>query len=101
MQPPTTGDVYQGETGMIPGNLRAARDALHGSAMLRAAMGDDVVDHYARAAEVEIEEFERVVTDWEIARGFRTGVRVEGSERPAPRAPRDIFGQMKQGSCCL
>ena len=38
--------------------------------MLRAAMGDEVVDHYARAAEVEIEEFERVVTDWEIARGF-------------------------------
>ena len=70
LQPPTKGDVYQGETAMIPGNLRAARDALHGSAMLRAAMGDDVVDHYTRAAEVEIEEFERVVTDWEIARGF-------------------------------
>lgn len=70
LQPPTTGDVYQGETGMIPGNLRAARDALHGSTMLRAAMGDEVVDHYARAAEVEIEEFDRVVTDWEIARGF-------------------------------
>ena len=24
----------------------------------------------ARAAEVEIEEFDQVVTDWEIARGF-------------------------------
>ncbi|MEP2532187.1 glutamine synthetase family protein [Shimia sp.] len=70
LQPPSTGDVYQGDTGMIPGSLRAARDALHGSTMLRAAMGDDVVDHYTRAAEVEIEEFERVVTDWEIARGF-------------------------------
>ncbi|MCK0141144.1 glutamine synthetase family protein [Aliiroseovarius sp. F20344] len=70
LQAPTTGDVYQGDTGMIPGNLSAARDALHGSKMLRAAMGDDVVDHYTRAAEVEIEEFDRVVTDWEIARGF-------------------------------
>jgi glutamine synthetase len=70
LQAPTTGDVYQGDTGMIPGNLSAARDALHGSTMLRAAMGDDVVDHYTRAAEVEIEEFERVVTDWEVARGF-------------------------------
>ncbi|NOD34585.1 MULTISPECIES: glutamine synthetase family protein [unclassified Ruegeria] len=70
LQPPTTGDVYQGDTGMIPGNLRAARDALHSSAMLREAMGDEVVDHYSRAAEVEIEEFERVVTDWEVARGF-------------------------------
>ena len=38
--------------------------------MLRAAMGDYVVDHYTRAAEVEIEDFDRVVTDYEIARGF-------------------------------
>ena len=38
--------------------------------MLRTAMGDDVIDHYARAAEWELEEFDRVVTDWEIARGF-------------------------------
>ncbi|MCK8464487.1 glutamine synthetase family protein [Aliiroseovarius sp. S1339] len=70
LQAPSTGDTYKGDTGMIPGNLQAARDALHGSTMLRAAMGDDVVDHYTRAAEVEIEEFESVVTDWEIARGF-------------------------------
>ncbi|UWQ91521.1 glutamine synthetase family protein [Rhodobacteraceae bacterium M382] len=70
LQPPTVGDVYQGDTGLIPGDLGAARTALHGSDMLRAAMGDDVVDHYARAAEVEIEEFARVVTDWEVARGF-------------------------------
>lgn len=70
LQPPTKGDVYQGETGMIPGTLKDARNALHGSEMLRAAMGDEVVDHYTRAAEVEIEEFERVVTDWEVARGF-------------------------------
>lgn len=38
--------------------------------MLRTAFGDEVITHYARAAEVEIEEFDRVVTDWEIARGF-------------------------------
>jgi len=35
-----------------------------------AALSDDVVDHYIRAAEWEQEEFDRVVTDWEIARGF-------------------------------
>ena len=38
--------------------------------MLREAFGDKVVIHYARAAEVEIEDFNRVVTDYEIARGF-------------------------------
>ncbi len=70
LQAPTKGDVYQGESGMIPGNLREARDALHASTMLRAALGDEAIDHYVRAAEVEIEEFERVVTDYEIARGF-------------------------------
>ena len=40
------------------------------SDMLRDAFGDEVMTHYARAAEVEIEEFNQVVTDWEIARGF-------------------------------
>lgn len=70
LQPAATGDVYQGDSGKIPGSLRDARDALHASSMLRTAMGNDVIDHYARAAEVEIEEFERVVTDWEVARGF-------------------------------
>ena len=38
--------------------------------MLRKAMGDAVIDHYTRAAEWEQEEFDRIVTDWEIARGF-------------------------------
>ena len=70
LQPPAKGDVYQGETGMIPANLRDAAETLKGSAMLRAAMGDDVVDHYTRAATWELEEFDRVVTDWEVARGF-------------------------------
>ncbi len=70
LAPPLSGDAYDGDSGMIPGTLRDARDALAGSHMLRAAMGDDVIDHYARAASWEIEEFDRVVTDYEIARGF-------------------------------
>ncbi len=70
LQPPVQGDAYQGEGGHIPGTLRDAREVLLGSKMLRAAMGDDVVDHYARAALWEIEEFDRVVTDYEVARGF-------------------------------
>jgi glutamine synthetase len=55
---------------MIPQTLRDAMGTLENSKMLRAAMGEDVVDHYTRAAEVEIEDFDRVVTDYEIARGF-------------------------------
>ncbi|MBL4805864.1 MAG: glutamine synthetase [Rhodobacteraceae bacterium] len=67
---PTVGDAYKGDTGMIPQNLRDALETLKNSDMLREALGDDVVTHYSRAAEWELEEFDRVVTDWEIARGF-------------------------------
>ncbi|WP_187432223.1 Glutamate--isopropylamine ligase [Roseobacter fucihabitans] len=68
---PTQGDVYEdAKAADIPQTLRAATETLRGSAMLRAAMGDDVVDHYTRCAEWEQEEFDRAVTDWEIARGF-------------------------------
>lgn len=68
--PPAKGDAYEGSSGMIPQNLRDAREALEGSAMLREAFGDEVIDHYCRAAGWELEEFDRVVTDYEIARGF-------------------------------
>ena len=67
---PAKGDVYQGNTKMIPASLREAKDALSASGMLKSAFGEDVVKHYCRTAEVELEEFDRVVTDWEIARGF-------------------------------
>ena len=66
-----TGDAYEDKVSShIPRTLRDAKEALEKSEFLRTAMGDDVIDHYTRAAEWEQEEFERVVTDWEIARGF-------------------------------
>ena len=70
LQPPSKGDVYQGDGANIPGSLPDARQAMLGSTMLRSAFGDGVIDHYGRAAEVEIEAFDRAITDWEIARGF-------------------------------
>ena len=68
---PFKGDAYADDDALhIPRSLRVAREELLGSAMLREAFGEETVTHYARAAEWEIEEFERVVTDYEIARGF-------------------------------
>jgi glutamine synthetase len=67
---PAKGDVYKGRTAMLPTSLRNARAAMLKSKMLREAFGEAVVRHYARAAEWEIEEFDRVVTDYEVARGF-------------------------------
>ena len=69
--PPVTGDVYGAKrVTEIPSTLRDATATLRKSKMLKAAFGEDVVAHYVRCAEWEQEEFDRVVTDWEIARGF-------------------------------
>lgn len=70
LAPPATGDAYTGKTGRIPQTLRDAYHVFKGSAFLRETFGDMVIDHYARAAEIEIEDFDRVVTDYEVARGF-------------------------------
>jgi len=70
LPPAAEGDQYRTDGAKIPASLAEATHALEQSSMLRAAMGDAVVEHYARAARWEQEEFERAVTDWEIARGF-------------------------------
>ncbi len=71
LPPPLSGDAYKvDEVAKIPTTLRDAAEALRGSEMLRAAFGEGVVDHYVRAAEVELEDFDRVVTDYEVKRGF-------------------------------
>ncbi|TMV60214.1 glutamine synthetase, partial [Thioclava sp. BHET1] len=54
----------------LPRTLSEAAERMSGSAMLRRAFGDDVVDHYTRAARWEVEEQGRVVTDWELRRGL-------------------------------
>ena len=41
-----------------------------GSAVARAALGDEVVDHYTNMADVELAAFNAAVTDWELRRGF-------------------------------
>ena len=49
---------------------REATEALDRSKMLRAALGDGVVDHYVHTARWEQAEHDRKVTDWELMRGF-------------------------------
>jgi len=66
-----SGDAYKADgVREIPRTLRAATAALRDSSMLREAMGDQVVDHYVRAAEWEQEDFDQKVTDYERIRGF-------------------------------
>ena len=54
----------------MPSTLHEARDLLAGSAVARQAFGDEVVDHYVNAADVEVRAFDAAVTDWERRRGF-------------------------------
>ena len=69
LEPEMKGDMYNAANiREIPNNLRDAAAMLNGSAMLRAAFGDDVVDHYHHAAQWEISETDRVVTDFELQR---------------------------------
>ena len=65
------GDAYGARRARsIPGTLRDAVARLKRSKMLRAALGEDVVDHYVHAGTWECVEYDRRVTDWEVARGF-------------------------------
>jgi len=71
LEPQFVGDAYHAaDVREIPKTLRDAATALDGSKMLRAAFGDDVIDHYVHAAGWEQFEYDRRVTDWEVARGF-------------------------------
>jgi len=71
LEPAISGDAYQaGAVREIPKTLGAAAAAMGASGWLRKVFGDEVVTHYHRAALWELEEQNRVVTDWELARGF-------------------------------
>ena len=72
LEPQFSGDAYGAGKRVreIPATLRDAATALNKSKMLRAAFGDEVVEHYVHAANWEQLEYDRRVTDWEVNRGF-------------------------------
>ncbi|HKC51007.1 MAG TPA: glutamine synthetase family protein [Myxococcota bacterium] len=54
----------------VPRTLGEAIGTAEGSAFLRQAFGDDVVEHYLHFARVEKRKFDSAVTTWERARYF-------------------------------
>jgi glutamine synthetase len=71
LEAPYAGNAYlAADKPRLPSTLREARDLFASSEVARAAFGDQMVDHYAHAADVELEAFESAVTDWERFRGF-------------------------------
>jgi glutamine synthetase len=71
LEPPFSGDAYHGKAlPEVPKTLREATQCLAESKLLRQAFGDAVVDHYVHTARWEQFEYDRRITDWELARGF-------------------------------
>jgi glutamine synthetase len=74
LEPEFRGDAYKsGEVPSVPRCLREAVERLDRSASLRAAMGDDVIDHYVHAGRWEQASYDKAVTDWELVRYFERG----------------------------
>jgi glutamine synthetase len=65
-----TGNAYDSDAAHVPATLREAAGLWTGSALARAAFGDDVVEHYANMARVEQAAYDTAVTDWERFRSF-------------------------------
>jgi len=64
------GNAYTDPGSHVPTTLRDALELWRKSELAREAFGNDVVEHYANAARVEIEAFDAAVTDWELHRSF-------------------------------
>jgi glutamine synthetase len=71
IEPAVDGNIYDREDiREVPRALRQAIAALDGSEILRAAFGDEVIEHYLHAARWEQSEYDRRVTDFDLMRYF-------------------------------
>ena len=70
LEPAFVGNAYTSDSPTVPTTLRDALALWERSTVARAAFGDEVVEHYANMARVEIAAFDRATTDWERMRGF-------------------------------
>ncbi len=73
LPPPLEGNAYASDAERFPSTLAEAIEVLEAGTMARAALGDDVVDHYLNYARAEQRLFDETVTDWERARMFERG----------------------------
>jgi glutamine synthetase len=70
--PETLGDPGEGGPGAIPRTLAEAAERLSKSRAARQLFGAEFVDHYVMTRRWEVRQFEKAVTDWELARYFET-----------------------------
>jgi glutamine synthetase len=71
LEPAYVGNAYVAtDKPRLPTTLREARDLFASSVVAHEAFGEEVVEHYVHAADVELAAFDSAVTDWERYRGF-------------------------------
>jgi glutamine synthetase len=67
------GNAYESDEPRFPATLREAIGALEAGTIARAALGDDVVEHYLNYARIEQRLFDETVTCYERERMFERG----------------------------
>jgi glutamine synthetase len=71
--PGRKGDASDGKgLQALPRTLEEATALLSASKGARAILGEPFIDHYVRTREWEVRQFQRAVTDWELARYFES-----------------------------
>jgi glutamine synthetase len=70
LEDPLAGNAYASELPKVPHTMDAALALWEGSDFARTTFGDEVVDHYANMARVELASYGSTVTDWERRRNF-------------------------------
>ena len=70
--PPPTTNAYQADAPKLPRNLAEATQLLRSSSTARRWLGDEFVEHYAVTRDWEVRQFQKAVTDWELARYFES-----------------------------
>ncbi len=70
LEPALSGNAYQVQTDRLPDNLTTALHLWESSPWVAATFGEEVQQHYANMARIELQAFGEAVTDWERYRGF-------------------------------
>lgn len=70
--PPVTNAYEASNAPELPKNLRDAVRMFRASEIAKKWFGEEFVDHYAATREWEVRQYEKAVTDWELARYFES-----------------------------
>jgi glutamine synthetase len=70
LEEPYAGNAYATDAETVVRTLRDAAADWERSSLAVDAFGKEVVEHYANCARVELDAYDRAVTDWEMFRGF-------------------------------